>query len=414
MPTRRPVSPSGFGLAACLALACGAAGAVQAQSYEQALDAARAVDAQFAAQRAGVDGRRAQSRQAGTAYYPSGAVAYNQADVSANGRSTRSVSLTQPLISYDRYLTLQQADPLAALAEAELAQAQADLAVRVFAAMADVVRNREQIRALAVQIAGLEEQLRRAGRMRELGQGTVTDVADFRVRVAVAQANSIGLRNALQAADRNFTLLTGLRGDIAAMQADVPAWRDPRPLDQLIDEVRSSAPAARSARMNLALAEIARQRVKAQYLPQVSAQLARVATTGAGGATGGSADTSRIAITLTAPIGFSPYYDDQRAAAEALRTQEALRFVQDGLATEVTRLDAAIRSYRDEYAVRQQAVDSARLSVDANVRSYQGGVKTNIDVVTSYQLLADAEAALVNTRLLSSEAELRLALLAGR
>jgi len=382
----------------------------KAQSYEQAVEAARSADAQFAAQRAGVESRRSQSRQAATAYYPSGAVYYNQADVTANGRSTRSVSITQPLISYDRYLTLQQADPIAALAEAELAQANTDLALRVFTAMAEVVRNREQIRALTLQIGGLEEQLRRAVRTRELGQGTVTDVSDFRVRVAAAQANCVSLRNALTAADRNFTLLTGLHGDIPAMQADVPAWNDPRPLDMLIDDVRASAPQNRTARMNVALAELALKRVKAQYLPQVSAQFARVSTSGVTS----SSDTNRIAITLTAPLGFSPWYDNQRAAHELQRTQDTQRFTEDSLASEVARLDAAIRSSRDEIDIRQQAVEAARLSVDANVKSYQGGVKTNIDVVTSYQLLADAEVALVNTRLLSSEAQLRLALLAAR
>lgn len=116
---------------------------------------------------------------------------------------------------------------------------------------------------------------------------------------------------------------------------------------------------------------------------------------------------------MTAPLGFSPWYDNQRAGAELLRTQETLRFTQNTLVTDVTRLDAAIRSYRDEILVRQQALDSARLSVEANVKSYQGGVKTNIDVILSYQALADAEVALVNTRLLSSEAHLRMSLLAG-
>lgn len=387
---------------------CGVFGNAHAQSYEKALNAARTADAQFASQLASVDGRRAQANQAGTAYYPSAAVYYNQADVTANGRSTRSVSITQPLLSYDRYLTLQQKDPLAALAEADLAQANNDLALRVFTAMADVVRNREQIRALTVQIDGLEEQLRRANRMRELGQGTVTDVSDFQVRVAVAQANRVTLRNNLSAADRNFTLLTGLRGDIPKMQAAVPRWEDARTLDMLIDHVRVSAPSARTAQLNVNLAEIAVKRVKAQYLPQISAQIARVHTTGVTT----NSDTNRIAITLSAPLGFSPYYDNLRGGSELLRTQEVLRYTQDTLATDVTRLDAAISSYRDEVVIRQQAVDGARLSVEANVRSYQGGVKTNIDVITSYQTLADAEVALVNARLTLSEAEIRLTLLA--
>ena len=392
----------------CLLLAVGVAltgQAAVAQTYEQSLQAARAADAQYSAQLASVSGRRVQSSQAGSAFYPQASVYYNQADVAVNGRSTRNVVLTQPIFSYDRYLTLQQADPLAALAEADLGQANNDLALRVFTAMADIVKNREQIRALGVQINGLEEQLRRATRMRELGQGTITDVSDFQVRVAVAQANRVNLRNALQAADRNFTLLTGLKADVQNIQAEVPVWNDPRSLGELVDFVRVNAPQARTAQLNVVLADIAARRVKAQYLPQVSAQISRVQISG-----GAAVDTNRVAITLSAPLGFSTYYDGQRAASELVRTQESLRFAQDSLATETTRLDAAVRSYRDEVLIRRQAVDGARLSVEANVRSYQGGVKTNIDVITSYQTLADSEVALVNTRLTLSEAELRLSL----
>lgn len=383
--------------------------AAQAQTFEQSLQAASTADAQYTAALAGVAGRRVQSKQAGSAYYPSAAASFNQADVSANGRTTRSISVSQPLFSYDRYLTLKQADPLAALAEADLAQANNDLALRVFLAMADIVRYREQIRALTVQIDGLQEQFRRATRMRELGQGTVTDVSDFQVRVAISQANRVSLRNALDAADRAYTLLTGLRADVPRLEAQVPVWTDARSLDFLLDEVRANAPSARTAQLNVTLAEIALRRVKAQYLPQVSAQIANIHTTIGDSTTATS--TNRLSITFSAPLGFSPYYDNQRAETELIRAQETLRYAKDSLATEVTRLDAAVRSYRDEIGIRQQALDGARLSVDANVKSYQGGVKTNIDVITSYQTLADAEVSLVNSRLSLSEAELRIELL---
>ncbi|WP_029000674.1 TolC family protein [Azohydromonas australica] len=383
-----------------------ACGLGHAQSFEQAVAAARSADAQYTAALAAVANRRVQASQAGAAFYPSAAVNYNQADVSASGRSTRSVSVTQPLLSFDRYLTLKQADPLAALAEVELAQADNDMALRVFTAMADIVRNREQIRALTVQIEGLEEQLRRSRRMRELGQGTVTEVSDFEVRVAVAQANRVSLRNALQAAERNFTLQTGLRADVPTLQVQVPVWPESEDLDALVSYVRERAPAARSAQLNVELARIASRRVVAQYLPQVSAQVARVQTSGFE-----PNNSSRVAVTLSAPLGVSPYYENQRAAADLVRAQENLRYAQDSTATEATRLYTALRSSRDEVRIRRQAVETARLAVDANVKSYQGGVKTNIDVISSYQALADAEVALVNTELQLTESRLRLQLL---
>jgi outer membrane protein TolC len=114
---------------------------------------------------------------------------------------------------------------------------------------------------------------------------------------------------------------------------------------------------------------------------------------------------------LTVPIGTGNYYDNQKAAVDLVQAQENLRFAQDSASTEAARLLAARQSLRDEVALRLRALQAARLSVEGTLKSYQGGVKSNIDVVTSYQNLADAENALVITRLAKSEAELRLRLL---
>lgn len=385
--------------------------ASHAQSFQQALDAARLHDAQYAAQVAAAANKRLQSGQASTAFYPYATAVYSKSDVSADTTTaeTRYISLNQPILSYDRFLTLQQSDPLAGQAQADLDQADNDLALRVFTAMADIVRYREQIRALGVQIDGLDEQLRRSTRMRELGQGTVTEVSDFQVRVAIAQANRVSLRNSLQAAERTFTLVTGLAPDTSNMEVEVPAWNDERPLEELLVQVREKAPAARSAKYNVELAEIAAKRVTAQYLPQVVAQVSK------GQRSGSALDSApKVAISFTAPIGTSPYFDYQKAANDVTQREENLRYVQDNLGSEFSRAYFSLSAYRNEIEIRRQAVEGAKLSVDANIKSYQGGVKSNIDVITSYQTLADAETALINSGLLLSESILKLRLMLFR
>ena len=328
-------------------------------------------------------------------------------DLSYSGRVSRSVSVVQPLLSYDRYLSLRQADPLAGLAQAETVQADNELILRVFTAMADMVRYRESIRAIDVSVNGLQEQLQRARRMRELGQGTITEVSDFETRVAVAQANRINLINNLQTAERNFALVTGLRADVATLRVEpTTPWPAPPALDVLTAQVRDNAPNPVAARFNVELARIAAKRVTAQFVPQVTAQATRLKVAGMD-----STDTTRVALTLTAPLGAAPYYDYQRAAAELTRAEDSLRYAQDSTVAEATRLHAAQAALTDEVRVREQAVESARLAVEANVRSYQGGVKSNIDVITSFQSLSDAEVALANTRLSLAEAKLKLQLL---
>jgi protease secretion system outer membrane protein len=384
---------------AALALATPCA---QAQTFAEALVAARSTDAAYSAKAADVRTRRLQSRQAGSAFFPSANVSYTH-----SGTSSNAVTLSQPLLNYDRYLQYQQSDPLALQAEAEARTAENDLATRVYKAMAEIVRNREAIRATGVQIDGLETQYKRAQRMKELGQGTVTEVSDFEVRLAVAQANRLSLRNALQAAQRNFTLITGLVPQAATLSVDRAAPSpDNRPLEELVAQVRRSEPSVVAAVQNLEIARLSSKRSWAQYLPTVTATAQRSQVTGANAVT-----SSRVGIALNAPLGADSYYEQQTASVTLDRARENLRAAEEAAVTELTNLVASARSLDGEVRIRQRAVEAAQQAVEGNVKSYQGGVKSNIDVMTSYQNLAEAESALVNARLSLGETALRLQLL---
>ena len=384
---------------------------VQAQTggqsqFAESFYAARQVDPIYSAKLADVRARRISSRQAGAAFMPSANISFSQVD---SGSNSRAVSVNQPLLNYERYLQYQQSDPLAVVAEAEARLADNDLATRVFKAMAEIIRNREAIRALGVQIDGLETQYKRALRMRELGQGTVTEVSDFEVRVAGAQANRLSQQNALQAAQRNYTLLTGLVPKLASLSVDgAAATPDLRPLDELIVQVRRTEASVVVATQNLELARIASKRSWAQFLPTVSAQANRSQASGAS-----PVSSSRIGLVLSAPLGASSYYEQQTASVALERSQENLRAAEEAAVTELSNLYASVRSLEGEVSIRRRAVLAAQQAVEGNVKSYQGGVKSNIDVMTSYQNLAEAEAAVVNARLSQEETALRMQLLLG-
>ena len=388
---------SGFMLLTC--------GVSQAQSFEDAVRAARKADAQYASSQAKIDGKRVQASQSSAAFYPSGSFDYSQS--SASSGSSRSFKVSQPLFSYDRYLTLKQSTPLKGLADAESRQSNADMALRVFNSMAEIVRQREFLRANRVQTTGLEEQLRRSVRMRQLGQGTVTEVSDFEVRLSVAQANRVSLQNAQLSAERNFSLLTGLKANVATLSvAFEKPWSESRNIAEITAYVSLNAPSIVSAQRNVELAEIAAKKVMAQYFPQVVAQAERTFNSGSD-----AQNSSAIGVVLSAPVGINPFYENKKAAIEIISAQENLRYAQELATSEVTRLYEAVNSYQDEVAIRLRALDAARLAVEGNEKSYQGGVKTNIDVLTSYQNLVDAEVALVNSRLAKGDAELRMKLL---
>lgn len=383
------------------------AGPARAQGFQESITAAQRFDPTFQVALTNVANRRLQSREARAAFFPSASVNYTRADIATSGASY-GVSITQPLLSYDRYLTLQQVDPIAALAVAEERQARNDLALRLFRVMADIVRNREAIRANGVQIESLETQLRRAQRMRELGQGTVTEISDYEVRVAVAQANRVSLQSALDSGLRNFALLTGLQGSPERITVD-DAVRGGRPPEEagFVARVRETTTAVVSARQSLRLQEIAGKRVNSEYLPQVVA----VAGTGRSAGAAGSYTDTRVSIVLSAPLGAGQLYNRQRAANDLLRAQENLRSAQETSAIEAQRLLRSAQALESEVLIRERAVEVARQALDGNIRSFQGGVKSNIDVLTSIQNLSDTQVALANSRVARVEALLSIELL---
>lgn len=389
-------------LAAALTLAT-----AHAQNFTEALTAAERADPTFRIALTNVANRRVQVQEAKAAFYPSASVSYSRADVST-GAVSYGLTITQPLLSYDRYLTLQQVDPIAALAVAEERQARSELALRLFRVMAEIIRNREAIRSIGVQIDGLETQLRRAQRMRELGQGTITEVSDYEVRLAVAQANRVSQQSAMDSAMRNFNLITGLQAQADKVVVD-DAARSPRPQDELgfVSRVRETTIAVVSARQSLRLQEIAVKRTRAEFLPQV------VAVAGAGKSAGAlnSYTDTRIGLVLSAPLGVGQWYNQQRVANDLLRAQEALRSAQEAAAIEAQRLLQTAQSLDTEVEIRVRAVAAARLALEGNIKSYQGGVKSNIDVLTSIQYLSDTEVALVNSQISRQETLLNIQLL---
>jgi protease secretion system outer membrane protein len=387
----------------CVAFAADA----NAQTYSEAVAAALKSDAAYAAALAGVSNRQIAAREAAASFYPSARLSYSQPSLGQGGSGVATVSVTQPIASYDRYLNFQQVEPINLQAQLQARQARSDLGLRVFRAMADAIRAREAIRTIDVQLQGLGEQLQRAQRMRELGQGTITEVSDFEVRLAVAQANRVNQETALQGALRVIGRITGLTA--APQSLDVAdAVGGAMPLvggeSEFVSAVLDSSVPVQTARQAVRLQEIAARRVRAQYFPVLSASVSRRSD-------GASSGGVQFGLSLEAPLSAGSLYDDQRAANDLRQARDNLRLAEQTAASDALTLWRATINQAQEVEIRRRAVLVARQALEGNIRSYQGGVKSNIDVVTSYQNLADSENALVNSQLSLLESRLQQRLL---
>lgn len=379
-----------------------------AQSFEEALSAARRNDPIYAQRQAEVQLTRLQARQAKLAYIPAATVGYSESDFNQSARDI-SVGVSQPLFDYDRFLQVRQARPLEQKADASAIEVEQDLAQRVFRSMAQLVLNRETRRALDVQIESLEAQTRRAIRMRELGQGTVTEVSDFEVRLATARANALTTTNNLRSAERAFVLLTGLEPQTAEVNLDplLPPAMLPT-LEDFRREVATGNTTLEQARRDLELAELNLRRARAEFWPKISGFASYAKTEGFPGES-----DSRIGVSLAVPLDANYFFSNSRASVELRRTRDIARFTEAFILTELERLYATVTSLQGETVIRERAIANARLAVEGNLKGYEGGIKSNIDVVTSIQNLTDAEVALVTSKLALASSYLDLSLLGG-
>lgn len=385
-----------------------ASAALPAQTYPEALAAARRSDPIYAQRRGDVELERLQARQARLAYLPGVGIGYRESDI-GNSAWTTEATLTQPIFDYDRILQVRQGRPLAQRADATARTVEQDLAQRVYRSMATIVLARETLRALAVQIQNLEGQTQRAKRMRELGQGTVTEVSDFEVRLASARANQQKTVNDLHSAERAFILLTGLEPQAEKIDVDAVFPQDAlQAREWYRSEAQRSNPTLEQARRTLELAEINLRRSRAEYLPKVTGVVSYGKTEGFP-----AGDDARIGVNLAVPLDANYLLSNSRAGVELRRAQDAARYASEFVANETERLYATVLSLQREVAIREQVIANAQLAVEGNLKGYQGGIRSNTDVVTAIQNLADAEVALVNSRLTLAASFLDLEIVRG-
>jgi protease secretion system outer membrane protein len=357
---------------------CACCAQVQAGPLTEALAQARRYDAQYLQALAERDANQNNADQAGTAYFPTFQGSYTQLETESSTRHT--YTLTQPLVSADRYATWQESEPRERLATATFEQREQDLSQRLLKAWSELLRNHEGLRLNRAKIEALEKQAQSARRAFELGQGTVTDVRDAQVRLDQARADTLTLEAQIGAARRQLSAITGQPAQ--ALQLDVPrASRTVvlQPLESYLDSGLKSNPPLRVARENQRLAEINVQRADWAVLPTVSAVAMRTESAGV--------QNNYAGVSVSLPLQAGSYYQMKGAAANASKSQEATRDAELRTRLEVERLWTLVRAGLAETEIRLEAIRSAELSVEANERSFRGGVRSQIDVLNSIQTL---------------------------
>jgi protease secretion system outer membrane protein len=321
-------------------------------------------------------GNEAAAVQSYAAYTPSGS--YNNQRIQTDISNRTTFTISQPLLDYGALSTFRQAEPKRGFAEATLVLKQQDLALRLLKAANAIVLANENIKLNHSKIVALEHQFEAAKKKLELGQGTITDQRDIEVKAAQARSAQIGYKNQLITAVKQYAAITGetprVQDFVLPEKHNAVAIR---PLQEYLDKAMQNGATIWAAKYSERIAELDVDKATSSLLPTFSASYTDTKSSGF---------TNRYTgVVMNLPLGASTIFARQGVQANHLKAKEATRDAQEKAKVEVDRLRSLIETTFEALSIQRDAIKAAELSVQANEKSYEGGVRSAVDVLNAAQ-----------------------------
>lgn len=350
------------------------------------------------------DANRQVADQSIAGFLPTAGYSYQNIPTETGSRHV--VTVTQPVVSFGALATFRQRKPRRGFANATLQVRAQDLATRLMTAVADIIKSTEASILNDARIDSLRVQSERAERLYKRGLGTITDARDIEVRYEQALANRVLMKSDQLAAEARMRSITGVPTPENAFA--LPATLGPiilASVDTYLAQQEKDNPAIEAARDNERISKLESDRIRGSFLPTVgvSATYSRYQ---------GVSD-SYVGLSVNAPLNGSTFFMAGAARATARRSVEDRRQVEEKARTELSRLHALIDGGREALAINAKAIEAAKLSVEANTKSYEGGVRTNVDVVNAIQTQFEVQNAYVQSATALATNYLSLLLLSG-
>jgi outer membrane protein len=373
------------------------------QVYKEAL----ANDAVYASARATLSAGAERITQGRAGLLPTVGLggSYNRTDTDVSfptGSTSRSsnangytLSLSQPLFRWANWEQYQQGKLSVAASEAQFAQAQQDLIVRVSQAYFDVLSAQDALATVQAQKIAITEQLASAKRNFEVGTATITDTHEAQARFDLAVAQEFAASNDLEIKRTTLEQIIGKpAGELAALR---PGLKLTPPQPAEVDSWVQSAQTQNYGVIGQQLArEIAQREIsknRAGHSPTVDLVASRSYNKQTGGTltlpTGYTANSNAIGVQWNIPL-FSGF-------AVTSKVREAIALEEKARADLENARRAAIQGARQSYLgvtsglAQVRALEAAEVSsqsaLESNRLGYQVGVRINIDVLNAQQQL---------------------------
>ncbi|KRB76821.1 TolC family outer membrane protein [Noviherbaspirillum sp. Root189] len=316
-----------------------------------------------------------------------------------------SVTLSQPLFRAANWEQYQQSKLSVAASEAQFAQAQQDLIVRVSQAYFDVLASQDALASVQAQKSAITEQLASAKRNFEVGTATITDTHEAQARYDLVIAQEFAGQNDLEIKRTALQQIIGKpSGALATLRPGIKlSGPEPAIIDNWVQSAEQQNYGVIGQQLALEIAQREIKRNRAGHYPTLDLVASRNHSNQTGSLTspvGSVSDTNVIGVQWNIPLyaGFAVESRVREAIALQDRTRSDLENARRVAAQGARQAFLGVNSGLAQVRALEAAEISSQSALESNRLGYQVGVRINIDVLNAQQQLYSTRRDLARAR----------------
>ena len=402
--------------------ASGVATSAQAQSLVDLYTAARGYDATYQSAKSQFDATMAKSEQAKALMLPTAGLTASVSQINQDTQlpaasaknynydtQSAAIAVSQPLYRPGNWASYDQGKKQVALAQAQLAQAEQDLIVRVSQAYFDVLAATDNLAFVKSQKAAVGEQLASAKRNFEVGTSTITDSREAQARFDLVTAQELAAENDLRVKSIALNQLVGVsNAQPKPLSAPVQlADLAPTDVEQWVGEAQANHPGIKQQEVALEVARLETAKAEAGHKPTLDLTGSFTASGSQNAPSSTSlqtvdtrANVATVGLAFNMPLfaGFSVQNRVKETIALEDKARTDLEATRRAVAQGTRTAFFGVQSGLGQVKALEAAETSSQSALDANKLGYQVGVRINIDVLNSQSQLFDTKAKLAKAR----------------
>ncbi|RUM91458.1 MAG: channel protein TolC [Thermodesulfatator sp.] len=296
---------------------------------------------------------------------------------------TYSATLVQPIFNGQAYVSLKMAESQIQTQEAEVLAVSQDLMSRTCTAYFELLDARAQQSVARDNIMLAQKIYDQAESFLKTGTGDIVSVKEAKARLDAANARLIKAMDRVAVAEENLSILIhGQVGDILDVKPFNPSGPDPDDISDWVKAALDNQPRLKEAALQVRLANQEIDFNKRERWPTLNLEGIASYSKGAFMPDVIYRDVHGMVV-LSVPfyLGGSIGAKTDRATAKALSAKHGLQRMTDEITFATKRAFLHLKDSVAHLNAARQAMESAKVSMDATNRGYEIGTRTVIDAV---------------------------------